>query len=212
MDETSTPKAFDAGIYDVKLTYTKDAEKLGTICLPFATTTEELSEAYGTTVKIYELTGRAENVITFNGVDELTAGTPYLIYSDEALSGEKSFEDKTVVAAAGNSEASSVTFQGIYAPTSAGNWEADWYGVTSEGKIAKGTETTTMKGLRAYFTGNVADARIFIMDDEGTTRIATINRGGVAIDDAAVYNLNGQKVQNAKKGLYIVNGRKVVIK
>jgi hypothetical protein len=212
MDETSTPEAFDAGIYDVKLTYTKDAEKLGTICLPFATTTEELSEAYGTTVKIYELTGRAENVITFNGVDELTAGTPYLIYSDEALSGEKSFEDKTVVAAAGNSEASSVTFQGIYAPTSAGNWGDEWYGVTSEGKIAKGTETTTMKGLRAYFTGNVADARIFIMDDEGTTRIATINRGGVAIDDAAVYNLNGQKVQNAKKGLYIVNGRKVVIK
>ena len=212
MDETSTPEAFDAGIYDVKLTYTKDAEKLGTICLPFATTTEELSEAYGTTVKIYELTGRAENVITFNGVDELTAGTPYLIYSDEALSGKKSFEDKTVVAAAGNSEASSVTFQGIYAPTTAGNWGAEWYGVTSEGKIAKGTETTTMKGLRAYFTGNVADARIFIMDDEGTTRIATINRGGVAIDDAAVYNLNGQKVQNAKKGLYIVNGRKVVIK
>ena len=30
--------------------------------------------------------------------------------------------------------------------------------------------------------------------------------------EGAVYNLNGQKVQNAQKGLYIVNGRKVVIK
>ena len=27
-----------------------------------------------------------------------------------------------------------------------------------------------------------------------------------------IYNLNGQKVNNAQKGLYIINGRKVVIK
>ena len=32
------------------------------------------------------------------------------------------------------------------------------------------------------------------------------------MDNSEVYNLNGQKVQNAQKGLYIVNGRKVVIK
>ena len=105
-----------------------------------------------------------------------------------------------------------MTFHGIYAPTTAGNWGAEWYGVTSEGKIAKGTNTTTMKGMRAYFTGNVANARIFIMDDEDATGIAAINREGLTIDNAAVYNLNGQKVQHAKKGLYIVSGRKVVIK
>ena len=28
----------------------------------------------------------------------------------------------------------------------------------------------------------------------------------------AIYNLNGQKVTNPKSGLYIINGRKVVIK
>jgi hypothetical protein len=50
------------------------------------------------------------------------------------------------------------------------------------------------------------------MDDEDATGIAAINREGLTIDNAAVYNLNGQKVQHAKKGLYIVSGRKVVIK
>jgi hypothetical protein len=30
--------------------------------------------------------------------------------------------------------------------------------------------------------------------------------------DGAIYNLNGQKVNNATKGVYIINGRKVVIK
>ena len=27
-----------------------------------------------------------------------------------------------------------------------------------------------------------------------------------------IYNLNGQKVSNAQKGIYIVNGKKVVLK
>lgn len=34
---------------------------------------------------------------------------------------------------------------------------------------------------------------------------ATVNNG-------VIYNLNGQKVQNAQKGLYIINGKKVVVK
>ena len=212
MDENTAPASFDAGTYNVTLTYTKGAEKLGTICLPFATTTEELSTKYGTTVKIYELTSHADHVISFSGVENLDAGKPYLIYSDEALSGELTFADKAVVASPGTTDASSVTFHGIYAPTTAGNWGDEWYGVTSAGKIAKGTSATTMNGLRAYFTGDVAIARIFIMDDEDVTGIAAINREGLAIDNAAVYNLNGQKVQHAKKGLYIVNGKKVVIK
>ena len=212
MDENTAPASFDAGTYNVTLTYTKGAEKLGTICLPFATTTEELSTKYGTTVKIYELTSHADHVISFSGVENLDAGKPYLIYSDEALSGELTFADKAVVASPGTTDASSVTFHGIYAPTTAGNWGDEWYGVTSAGKIAKGTSATTMNGLRAYFTGDVANARIFIMDDEDVTGIAAINREGLAIDNAAVYNLNGQKVQHAKKGLYIVNGKKVVIK
>ena len=33
-----------------------------------------------------------------------------------------------------------------------------------------------------------------------------------ALKDAEVYTINGQRVQNPTKGLYIVNGKKVVIK
>jgi hypothetical protein len=41
------------------------------------------------------------------------------------------------------------------------------------------------------------------------TGINTIN---TAIQNGNVYNMNGQKVNKAKKGLYIINGKKVVIK
>ena len=34
----------------------------------------------------------------------------------------------------------------------------------------------------------------------------------VSLNGAEVYNLNGQRVQNAQKGLYIINGKKVVLK
>ena len=44
-----------------------------------------------------------------------------------------------------------------------------------------------------------------------TTGIKAIDNGQLTIDNA-VYNLNGQRVAQPSKGLYIVNGRKVVLK
>ena len=34
----------------------------------------------------------------------------------------------------------------------------------------------------------------------------------VQMENGSVYNLNGQRVENAQKGLYIVNGKKVLVK
>lgn len=45
------------------------------------------------------------------------------------------------------------------------------------------------------------------------TAIETIKSvDAVDLENAVIYNLNGQRVEKAQKGLYIVNGRKVVIK
>ena len=46
--------------------------------------------------------------------------------------------------------------------------------------------------------------------DENTTGIMNVNRE--AIKNGNVYNLNGQKVNKIQKGLYIVNGRKMIQK
>ena len=46
-----------------------------------------------------------------------------------------------------------------------------------------------------------------------TTGINAVNGSEFMINGSDIYNLNGQRVaQPTKKGLYIVNGRKVVIK
>ena len=57
-----------------------------------------------------------------------------------------------------------------------------------------------------------AFARYFSLDDE-TTGINSMDNGQFSIDNEAVYDLQGRKVaQPTKGGLYIVNGKKVVLK
>lgn len=46
----------------------------------------------------------------------------------------------------------------------------------------------------------------------GTTAIDAVKSAESAVTDGAYYNLAGQRVTNPTKGLYIVNGRKVVVK
>jgi hypothetical protein len=68
-----------------------------------------------------------------------------------------------------------------------------------------------MKGFRAYFDLPAgATARLAIYDD--ATGITSILDAKELNNDGNVYNLNGQRVENAHKGLYIVNGKKVVVK
>jgi len=52
---------------------------------------------------------------------------------------------------------------------------------------------------------------MFFGQDNPTTGIATVNTS-VNQNAAGIYNLNGQRVMNAQKGLYIMNGKKVVVK
>lgn len=79
---------------------------------------------------------------------------------------------------------------GFYKVNSAGSW------------CAAGT---------AYLAVPETSARsdFFSFDDEDATAIQTIESENKA---ERIYNLNGQLVKNAAKGLYIVNGKKTVIK
>ena len=64
---------------------------------------------------------------------------------------------------------------------------------------------------RAYLQTTTANARISLnFDDETTTGIIATLKDKET--NSKVYNLNGQRVDNPAKGLYIVNGKKVIIK
>ena len=60
----------------------------------------------------------------------------------------------------------------------------------------------------------IAGARESFWFDDETTGIAAVEKTDNTdnVENKVVYNLNGQRVANPTKGLYIVNGKKVIIK
>lgn len=86
------------------------------------------------------------------------------------------------------------------------------YVSTTDSSIKKLT-SGSIKGLRAIFnipTG--AEAKALVVDfGEGTTGILNVDAEG-NIYEGQIYNLAGQRVNMTQKGLYIVNGKKVLIK
>ncbi len=69
-----------------------------------------------------------------------------------------------------------------------------------------------MLPFRSYLklkSDGVRSVSITIGEETITTAIDGLT---IESNDNVIYNLGGQKVQNAKKGLYIINGKKVVVK
>lgn len=73
-------------------------------------------------------------------------------------------------------------------------------------KVTSGTTIAAGKGYLVVPAG----AKTFFAFDDETTGIKQINNADA--ENAVIYNLNGQRVSNAERGLYIVNGKKVLVK
>lgn len=69
----------------------------------------------------------------------------------------------------------------------------------------------TIPAGKAYLNVAAAGARLSIVFDDETTGIADV-RGKMSDVRGGYYNLSGQRVDQPQKGLYIVNGKKVVVK
>lgn len=208
LDETVDPTITGSvTLASVVVKYTP-ADGWNTIAMPFALTDDILTDIFGAGYKIYEFKSFSENKISFATATTFYAGYPYLVYVENAPAQEDIKLQSVSVVTAKADTYGGVTFQSSYAPIAAGDLTGN-YGVTSDGEIRKAGSGASLNGFRAYFTDVPASARIFI--DGEATGIGRITADG-ELQMENVYNLNGQKVQNAQKGLYIVNGKKVVIK
>ena len=154
------------------------------------------------------------NVINLKDADKIEAGVPYLVMPTTESIVNPTFKSVTISVTTpiekGNDE---YKFVGTYSPKTI--FDKDFgkiWGVTAEGKLAKINEGTTMKGLRAYFVFPTTTAAAKLNFDGETTGINNIETNAAV--NGKVYNLNGQYVGNSlnglKKGIYVVNGKKVI--
>ena len=90
--------------------------------------------------------------------------------------------------------------------------DTDWYptGVNNNYYISETANYTVY--FRPNYDGgdNWHERVIYAVNNGSATGINAIT--AEKLQNAVIYNLNGQRVQNAQKGLYIVNGKKAVVK
>ena len=88
----------------------------------------------------------------------------------------------------------------------------------SKGKFVKVKSGTAIPEGKGYFKisdGGAAGAREFfdiVLDDSETTGIHSVNGSRLTVNGSNYYDLSGRRVENPTRGLYIVNGKKIVIK
>lgn len=204
----------------LKRTFYKDGE-WNTLCLPFAVA--DAKTAFDNAeLREVDTKNSHDNTIVFKKATAIEAGKPYLIKwansSSDAVNVEKKFEGVTLVAAATPVEVNNggISFNGFYKMTEARKLGASVAAIGAGNKLFKVT-SGEMKGFRAAFVLNPATpaAGINVVIDGTTTGIEDLVVDGVKAN-GRVYNLNGQYVGNSLNGLqpgiYIQNGKKVVVK
>ena len=209
LDETATEApSFETGTYNVTVNH-RFVAGWNTICLPFEVNVSDIAE--GAEAYSFDAFDAETKELTFNRVTTLDATTPYVIYVPQAIE-KLEFKKQalnTIYANAGSSIHGGVSFQGTYIAVGS-DMLAGCYGLTASGKIMKASATATMNGLRGYFKGVPAGARATFVAD-GTQGIRTISIDTTAPE--GTYDLQGRRVEQLSRGdLYIINGKKVVIR
>lgn len=170
---------------------------INTLCLPFAVTPSEVKSTKIATFK---------GGVTFTTAESVAANTPFITVDATEVSKEQgmTFSNKTIATV--TNAIVGTTFQGIYVPQTS---TAVKYGINSAGKIQEGAADIKCNAFRAWLTTIPASARSIDIDGE-TTGISNVSLENPVKE---IYNLNGVRVNKiGNKGIYIINGKKVIVK
>lgn len=204
----------EAGVNNVIVNRTF-AKGWNTVCLPFDVAVASLQAT-----KAQEFVSSNGSSLTFNEVADgvLKANVPYLVFFDNEVSDPFYYGGKVEATNPTPVEHNGFTFVGNYEASKSMD---GLYGVASEGDVQKimlGTAGSTLPATCAYFaTKNLNANGLRICFDGGeVTGINQVN-GAQAQSAGAVYNLQGIKVSNRgtnnlPAGLYIMQGKKVIVK
>jgi hypothetical protein len=221
--------------FTINTVYVRSMEttKWYTIMLPFPVSNQKLKEVFGQDTQLWGYSGVYNNTLCFDEpVTEMAADTPYLIKPGEAK-GEYEFNGEDVdytdynlspsLAVRGGQkgpEQYTSKFQGTYTnqkiPTYAYYLKNNYF-------YYMPSENTTL-GWKAY--GGIVEISDGNSEGSGTNvsafDLAVGHSGDASViesypmetkaSDQPLYNLAGQQVHQPKRGIYVRNGKKIIIK
>ena len=222
LDENSTtlPEASD-GETAIKVKRTIKANQWNTICFPFAMTRAQKNEVFGEDVELatygeYKIAEDGINVLfdavrSTKGID---ANKPYIIKTSKDIS--EFMITSTIV------PCNDAPFEGdeeigfFYGTLKAGGKVPANCLFLNGGKFWYSTGQSNIKAFRGYFEFDdvlasleTAPSKVKMVFRDETTGIKNVIVE-TANDD--MYDLQGRRIVNPNKGVYIKNGKKVVVK
>lgn len=227
LDETKTDNVIET--YEnanVTLQRTLEASHWNSFCVPFALDRDQVTQYFGEGTQLRTYEGRCENnIVYFATVENIEAGKPYIMKPGNAVVKNPTFEGVSMVATGlddnGNpqavGDASTVQMKGIYNHVTLVQDKTNIYiGAGNKFYYPADAEACQMNGLRAYFIvpegTDIKKLRANL--DGATTSLGEIF--DTEESNTPVYNLQGQCVGNSlstlKSGIYVQNGKKVVVK
>lgn len=227
LDETKTDNVIET--YEnanVTLQRTLEASHWNSFCVPFALDKDQVTQYFGEGTQLRTYEGNCNNnIVYFATVDNIEAGKPYIMKPGNAVVQNPTFEGVSMVATElddnGNpqavGDASTVQMKGIYNHVTLVQDKTNIYiGAGNKFYYPADAEACQMNGLRAYFIvpegTDIKKLRANL--DGATTSLGEIF--DTEESNTPVYNLQGQCVGNSlstlKSGIYVQNGKKVVVK
>ena len=162
--------------------------------------------------------------VNFNYVEQMKANTPYIIAVPGNTWGANwDLTDKKITFYGANANIEADALASVsgnsykFAGTMQNKAVTDCYVMNTDGNAFEKT-STTVAPFRAYFSpqamipGQTAAASLHIGSEGNNPTGITEMTYDRQETKGAAYNLNGQRVAHPRKGLYIVDGKKVIMK
>ena len=203
---------------NIRLDRTLQTGGWNTFCSPFSISSTDLT-AMGITAKTLSsstfdnATGKL--TLNFANATSIEAGKPYLVKVNATVQ-NPTFENVPTVSTTTPTETTYADFIPVMSPTNLTGGDKTVLFVSGGNTLTYPSGNGNINGFRAYFKLKdvaAAAAYTFDMSFDNTTGIQSVSDVRRQMSDAW-YTLDGRKLQGqpTTKGVYIVNGKKTIIK
>ena len=214
-DGIDNTAAISAAVGTGKNAFVKRTMKAGmwnTLVVPHAMNAQAIIRNFGDGAQVARFESEtADGVLHFVSVGDIEAGIPYLVMPTIEVANIITL-NTTISAGLTADEGIDYDFVGIYAPLTLAT--ADYY-VAAGNALKRNTAASQMPAFRAYFRHKTADVKQLVaLDIDGIATAISLTPTPSPVGEGNWYDLSGRRIHQSsiKPGLYIIGGKKVIIK
>lgn len=211
-------ECFGGKVINVKVNCELTSDTWSPICLPFEMTAAQIETALGSGTQIVRLENATEDGISFETTTAIKAGIPYIINPSTSIT-DFTVEDVELknLITGGKTSGTDYDFIGtIPAVTISGNNSLFFTGDKTLQPLAENTTVVALQGYMQALSASGARTMTYTIDGVADSIERTDGINPNKSSYTKVFNLNGQYLgtdtDGLAKGIYIINGKKTVIK